>query len=311
AALEERIVTYKLNADGEIREIMFAGDGITSSYATDKAYRDDINTFGTKKIDDNSVLFVAPVTQVDTGKYNVDEDDLKIASFDGLDEDKEGDYKAATYVFDAEAKTLAAAIVGEAISSSFAGSHLAVVQARGSVYDAEYDSLVKYTFVQGGEIVQLTVSPDPAGSISTLNPGDVIRYAVDAEGNIDNMQVIYTASTATFNDHDLTTTLVGNDSTHDIALVYGEINLIEDGVMTIDKDLTAGTDFIDRLLGEGEGNTYASIDEDGDRTAITSKDVELLRSSASLRNSINSKKYRVIAVLTEDDAFEDCVMIIE
>ncbi len=331
-ALAERVVTYKLNADGEIRELVFAGDGITAtSVATGKAYRDDINTFASKKIDDSSVLFVAPVSKVVTAcaeshshdascaladAFNVDEDDLVIGNFDAMDEDKVGGYNAATFVFNSEARTLAAAIVAENISSNFAGSHLAVVKARGSVYDAEYDSLVKYTLIQGGEIVTLTVAPEAKGTIVTLNAGDVLRYAVDADGNIDNMQVFYTASSATFNNQGLTVAAVGTSSAYDIAVVYGYIDLIEDGVMTIDQDLTAGTNLIDRLLGEGEGNTYASIDEeaatDADPlTVIKDGDVTLLRSSASLRASVSTKKYRVIAVLTEDDAFEDCVMIIE
>lgn len=311
-ALADRVVTYKLNAEGEIRELVFAGDGITATtVAAGKDYRDDVNTFGTKRIDDNSVLFVAPVTEVDTGKFNVDEDDLKIGNFEALDEDKAGGYTAATYVFNAEAKKLAAAVIAEAISSNFAGSHLAVVQARGSVYDAEYDSLVKYTLIQGGETIALNVAPEAKGYIATLNAGDVIRYAVDADGNIDAMQVIYTAATQTFDDNGLTVAAVGDDSAHDIALVYGYIDLIEDGVMTVDQGADDNANLIDRLLGEGEGNTYASVNEDGDATAITSKDVTVLRSSASLRNSVSTKKYRVIAVLTEDDAFEDCVMIIE
>ena len=328
ASLANRVVTYKLNAEGEIRELVFAGDGITAtSVATGKDYRDDINTFGTKKIADDSVLFVAPVTGCDAGcvtdhngaeagnghstEWYVDEDDLSIGNFDAMDEDKAGGYNAATFVFNTEARTLAAAIVAEDIDSSFAGAHLAVVKARGTVADKEYDSLVKYTFIQGGETINLTVAPEAKGNIVTLNAGDVIRYAVDADGNIDSMQVIYTASTKTFNNNGLAVANVGDDSAHDIALVYGYIDLIEDGVMTVDQDLTAGTDIIDRLLGEGEGNTYASINEDGDATAITSNDVTLLRSSASLRASVSTKKYRVIAVLTEDDAFEDCVMIIE
>jgi len=326
AALAERVVTYKLNADGEIREIMFAGnsDGITSSYATNKAYRDDINTFGTKKIADNSVLFVAPVEETDpgvSGVYNVKERKLKIGNFNAMDEDKSNGYKAATYVFDTEAKTLAAAVVGETIDSNFAGTRLAVVKARGTVSDPEFDYLVKYTLIQGGETITLTVSGDPSGSVSTLNAGDVFRYAVDAEGNIDDMQVIYTASTATFNQHGLTVGTLGDDATHSIALVYGDIYAIEDGVMTIDtdpaEDNPATTNVVenltafDRLLGEGEGNTYASINEDGNAAAIDGNDVTMLRSSASLRASAGTRTYRVIAVLTEDDVFEDCVMIIE
>jgi hypothetical protein len=327
AALAERVVTYKLNAEGEIRELVFAGDGITATtVATGKAYRDDINTFGSKKIDDNSVLFVAPASKVVTAcaeshsheascaladAYNVDEDDLSIGNFDAMDEDKTGGYNAATFVFNTEARTLAAAIVAENISSSFAGSHLAVVKARGQLYDAEYDYLVKYTLIKGGETIEITVAPEAKGNIVTLNAGDVIRYAEDADGNIDSMQVIYTASTKTFNNNGLAVANVGDDSAHDIALVYGYIDLIEDGVMTIDQDLTAGTNIIDRLLGEGADNTYASINEDGNAAAIDGNDVTMLRSSASLRASVSTKKYRVIAVLTEDDAFEDCVMIIE
>ena len=317
ANLYKRVVTYKLNADGEIRELMFVGDGITSSVNTTTKYRDDINTFGSKKIDDNSTLFVAPVTQVDTGKYNVDEDDLKIGNFDAMN--KDDNYDAATFVFNTEAKTLAAALVSDQIGSSFTGTHLAVVKARGTVYDAEYDSLVKYTLIQSGdEKLELTVSADPTGTVNTsLAAGDVIRYVVDADGNIDDMEVIYDASTKTFtNSFDGGSTVysvanLGTASKYDIALVYGYIDLIEDGVMTVDEGADDDTGLIDRILNDGEGNTYASINEDGNAAAIEGNDVTMLRSSNGLRAAAGSRKYRVIAVLTEDDVFEDCVMIIE
>ncbi len=311
ARLDDRVVTYKLNADGEICELVFAGDGITATSVSNKTYRDDINTFGAKKIDEKSVLFIAPVTEIEYERWNVDEDDLKIGNFDKLDPDKAGGYKAATFVFDTEARTLAAAIVAEPISSSFGGTHLAVVKSRGMVYDAEYDSLVKYTLIQGGETISLTVSPEAEGTIATLNAGDVFRYTVDDNGNIDNMQVIYVASAQAFYNNDLTLSRVGIDSAHDIALVYGYIDLIEDGVMTVDEGADDNLYLFEYLLGEGEGNTYASIDEDGNAAAISSNDITLLRSSASLRYSVSTRRYRVIAALTEDEKFEDCVMIIE
>ena len=304
AALKNRVITYKLNSDDEIKEITTVAT-FADTYSATTKYRKDIATFGGKKIADDTVLFIAPVKEVKTGKYNVDEDDLAIGSFDVMPDDKAKDYDATTFMFSGD-KTLGAALLGQKVTSELDKAHLAVVTNKTSVADAEYDTLVKYTFVQGGEIVSLTVDPDYAAP--TLAAGDIFRYTVNADGNIDQIEEIYTAATATFKKTSLPyASWATND---DFAIVYGKITKIEDGIMTVD-DANSATD-IELPLGETEGNTYASIDEDGDRTpALEDSDIKVLRSAASLRASAGVRNYRVVAIIGEADAFEDCVMIIE
>lgn len=289
--LYNRMVTYKLNANGEIRELMFFDDTTSSTMK----YRDDINTFGTKKIDSASILFVAPVSEVDPGKYNVDKKDLKIADFASMNPDDT--YNASTFVFAGE-KSLAAALVSHNIDSSFANTHLAVIKSKGSIYDAEYDSLVKYTLVQSGKTISVNVSGDPTGSVDTnLAAGDVILYTTDINGNIDNMIVVY--KNGVFNADKY---ILDNIKVNDFAIVKGEILSLEDDVMSIDG-------IGDYLLEEKSNNTYVSIDTTDD--VINTNDIDVLRSAASLRASTPINKYTVISIFTENEVFTDCVMIIE
>ncbi len=313
AALVNRFVTYKLNAEGEIRELSFDGTADVSMTSGTATYRSDLNTFAGKKIEEATKLFIAPVSKVETAcagdcaevhthlvnKWNVDEDDIKLGSFDGMKHET-STANAVTVTFASSARTLAAALLSNKVEADFAGSHFAVVTARGSVYDAEYDSLIKYTFIQSGEAVELTLSPEAANydDIDELSYGDVVFYAVDAEGMIEKMQVIYDASEDSFNAGDYT---VGNIEANEFAIVKGEITALEDGVMTV-----AGNG--DYLVGEAEGNTYVQIDATS--APINAKDVTALRSSASLRASTPSKTYTAIAVFTEDDTYEDVVMIL-
>ncbi len=298
-SLVKRFVTYKLNSDGEIRELSFNGTADVTMSTGTATYRSDLNTFAGKKIEDATKLFIAPVSEVDTDKWNVDEDDIKLGSFSSMKHETSS-ANAVTVTFSSSARTLAAALLSNKVDAEFDGSHFAVVTARGSVYDAEYDSLIKYTFIQSGETVQVTLSPDAEDydSIDALSYGDVVFYAVDAEGMIEKMLVIYDASEDTFNAGDYT---VGNIDTNEFAIVKGEITDLEDGVMTV---YGVG----DYLVGDADGNTYVSIDATG--SSINAKDVTMLRSAASLRASTPSKTYTVITIFTEDDTFEDCVMIL-
>lgn len=316
ATLEDRVVSYKLNSNGEINAMTFAhtsGDIVVTN-GTEK-YHDDINAFGSNELDDKSFIFVAPI--LGTATYAVDKEKLAIDSFTSMDPDNAG-YFAYNFTFDNE-DYLAASIVPSAISSSMKKSHLAVVQSVSSVLDAEQNTVDKFTFVQSGEIVSLTEDNDQASAI-TLAIGDVFRYTVNAEGNIDAVQVIYNGTTFDNDfDNDPTdpdeTYTYANLDTNKIAIVYGNIKEIKDGKITLDNDggSCTGADVPGTALrmNDTEGNTYASIDAARLLTSRPETAVEALKGNANLKSSYGTKKFYLIATVGETNRIEDCVMIIK
>ncbi len=316
ATLEDRVVSYKLNSDGEINAMTFAhtsGDIVVANGSS--KYYDDINAFGSNELDDKSFIFVAPIAG-SASTWAVDKEKLAIDSFTSMDPDHAG-YFAYNFTFDNE-DYLAASIVPSPIASSMRRSHLAVVQSVSSVLDAEQNTVDKFTFVQSGEIVSLTEDNDQASAI-TLNIGDVFRYTVNAEGNIDAVQVIYNGTTFN-NDFNgdasaLDDFTYANLDTNKIAIVYGNIAEIKDGKITLDDDSTAvvGADVPGTALrmNDTEGNTYASIDEARLSTSRPETAVEALKGNANLKSSYGTKKFYLIATVGETNRIEDCVMIIK
>lgn len=324
AALQNRIITYKLNADGEINAIVFAKSGEKLSVASASAakYYDDTEVFANEDLDSNSKLFEAPVKEITSGNWNVDKDDLRMASFSALDPDDT--YYSFVYTIDNH-DFLGAAIVAEEISSAIKTTHLAVVKARATGLNAAGDDNVKYTFVQSGEVLQLAIDVDADGAKVTtaeenMAAGDVFRYTVNSEGEIDNIELVYDAS-AGIGDTDATNGVAGFDNqgltyalltagTNKIALVAGEITDIEDGKMTVE---TVTTDAIGAKLklNSTEGNTYASVDEAIIQTTAPQNGVKALSGYGNLRASVGAKTYFVIATVGENNRFEDCVMIIK
>ncbi len=314
ANLAKRIVTYKTNSDGEINALSFAGVGedfaVNSLTLAQFKYYDDTNVFGSYDLSDSSVLFVAPVS--DSAPYAVVKEKLAIDSFKSMDPDLAG-YYAFNFTFDGD-DYLAASVVPGAITSSMKKAHLAVVQSVSSVLDAEKNTVVKYTFVQSGELVSLTVDADV-----TLSPapaiGDVFRYAVNAEGNIEDVQLIYDASTATFNNMSLP---YSGLNTNKIALVYGSIAEIKGGKITLGTTYLNTTSITGAhvpgtklTLNSTEGNTYASIDEARLSTSRPETAVEVLAGNANLKSSYGTKDYLVVAIVGATNRIEDCVMIIK
>lgn len=319
-AFAARIMTYTTNDAGEIKEMRFASSLPStefSIYAGGKYYADTA-VFAGQDLSDDSVLFVAPITKtVGTGTdlgddlYNIDQDKLEIASFKSM---KDGDtYDALVVSFDRD-EYLGAAVMTNPISSDIQFAHLAVVQSRSSVLDADQNTVDKYTFVQSGETIALTMDSDYAYASDlqipgdeVLEPGDIIRYTVNAEGNIDSIEHIYdadgtNATTGVFADCGYS---YASLDTNEIAIVYGEITEIKNGNMKI-----AGLDKL--KFNATEGNTYASIDEERVNGAVSPQTgVKAIAGTGNLKASYGSKHYSVVAIVGENNRFEDCVMIIE
>ncbi len=313
AKLAGRIITYSLNSAGELKEIRFAatsGTKFISTAISSGRYYDDTQVFANFDLDDNSKIFIAPVTGSST-TWNVDKEDLEMASFSAMDE--EARYSGTAFNFDND-DYLGALILNAPITSSMKKAHLATVKLSSTALDAEQNTVAKYTFVQGGEIVELTVDSD--ASVTTLSIGDVFRYTVNEENEIDDIQLVYDASTTAFNDQGLEYQLL---STNDIALVYGKITEVKNGKMVInatynddnDDGTTPEVAMPKLTLNETEGNTYASIDETTLGGSNPQNAVKALTSVASLKESYGSQDYYVVAIVGETNRFEDCVMIIK
>lgn len=306
--LKDRMVTYKTNSSNEITELRFAKQGANFTVASSDSYKynEDTQVFGSWDLNDDSKLFVAPVTKIGTDAYNVDEDDLEIASFSSLDEDKTGGYSAFLYSFDRD-DYLGAALVSEEIDGTLKKSHLAVVKTRSTGLDADDSDIDKYTFVQSGETVTMGVDYDEMSAVKAMDTGDVFRYTKNGDGEIKKTNFIYDASTRSFDAGDFT---YAKYDENDIAIVYGEVTDIRSNKMTVDAvdvDVEGG---LKLTLNETDGNTYALVDESRLTSTNKSAAVKALGSSANIKSSYGSNEYFVVALIGETTRYEDCVQIL-
>lgn len=307
--LKDRMVTYKTNSSNEITELRFAKQGANFTVASSDSYKynEDTQVFGSWDLNDDSKLFVAPVTKIGTDAYNVDEDDLEIASFSSLDEDKTGGYSAFLYSFDRD-DYLGAALVSEEIDGTLKKSHLAVVKTRSTGLDADGSDIDKYTFVQSGETVTMGVDYDEMSAVKAMDTGDVFRYTKNGDGEIKKTNFIYDASTRSFDAGDFT---YAKYDENDIAIVYGEVTDIRSNKMSVDVNGTeAIEDDLKLTLNETDGNTYALVDESRLTSTNKSAAVKVLNSSASIKSSYGSNEYFVVALIGETSRYEDCVQIL-
>ncbi len=304
AELANRIVTYKLNNAGEIMELRFANTSAVSEFKvannTAAKYNDDLQIFGGKDLDADSKLFIAPVTSVVvSGKtnYSVDEDDLAMGTFASIDE--EDDYNA--YLFDfAGDEFLGAAIVDEEIDSSLKTSHMAIVKSTSTGLDADGSSVTKYTFVQSGEIITKTVDYD--ATVAAMTIGDVFRYTVNAEDEINKTEILVDVNAAGV------ATFVGSAlypyaslDANDMAIVYGTVTKVEDNKLTVGS-LTA-------KMNDTEGNTYAQFDKAKfvTNTKNPGSAVTVLDGYDYINESYAGHTYNVVAFVNENGRFEDII----
>ncbi len=307
----KRIVTYKLNADGEINELRFPAKGASFSLvAKEGKYNDDLVTFAGQDLDESSKLFVAPVSEVgETKTYNVDEDDLELTSFATMDEDVS--YKATLFTFEND-DYLGAALVNEAVANSMKKSHLAVVKGVSTALDANDNEVTKYTFVQSGEIVVKTVSFEE--KVTAMTVGDVFRYSVNGNDEIVKTELIFDISEGKFaTDYKYTEELLAKN---DIAMVMGTVVKVDGNKLTIDVDgvwdedkATGLEDQIVLRMSETEGNTYAQVDVAKLTSSNPANAVKALNGTAYIKESYGKHDYKVIAIIGETERFEDMVQI--
>ena len=307
AELAKRVVTYKLNTEGDIIELRFANtdpvaDFKVANNATAK-YNDDLQIFGGKDLDADSKLFIAPVKDAlvsGVTNYSVDEDDLAMGTFASIDEDD--DYNA--YLFDfAGDEFLGAAIVGKEIDSSLKTSHMAIVKSTSTGLDADGSSVVKYTFVQSGEVITKTVDYD--ATVAAMTIGDVFRYTVNAEDEINKTEIIVdvdaTGAVATTPGTVAYPNTEAGLNANDMAIVYGTVTKVEDNKLTVGS-YTA-------KMNDTEGNTYAQFDKAKFVTNVKNPGsaVTVLDGYDYINESYTGHTYYVVAIVNEAGRFEDII----
>lgn len=175
AQIENRVIAYKLNASGEIKEIK---DGAYLGFAESAAanYKENSEKFAGKAFTAKSVLFNAPVDPIVTSSgtvYNVDEDDIELLSFSALDEDTT--YENA-FVFDLNSKKeIGLALVTSGVEASKA-SAMAVVTGISTVLNDQ--KAIK--FFQNGEFKTYAVS-DNCDDLDSLEVGDIFQYTLSGD----------------------------------------------------------------------------------------------------------------------------------
>ena len=170
--LPKRVVSYKLNSSGEIKEIKDAATlGIDP---VDASYRENTEKFGSKTFTSKSVLFNAPLSGTEAGSdWNVDEDDIEVLPFSALDEDIT---YSNSFLFDLNSKKeIGLAVITEGVTAS-KSSALAVATGISTVAD----DMKKVTFFQNGETKSYVIS-DNCDDLDGLEAGDVFQYTLTGD----------------------------------------------------------------------------------------------------------------------------------
>ena len=190
-AYAKRVITYKLNANGDINEVVFAGARVNGkeSYLTytgaadikslagsDRAkYNAKTATFiGARSVDENTVVFNLPMTDKTV------KEDFKVETIASLSHEEVYD---VAFLSVNEDNVAGLVIVVNNASSVTKGSNLAVVKKVMAAQNAEFEDIYNITFVQGGEEKTLATTNE-VYDFGMPAVGSVFEYAVNEEGAI-------------------------------------------------------------------------------------------------------------------------------
>lgn len=180
----KRIVTYKVNSNGKISEIVLGADRvngkesyITYEGATDVStakYSAKTQKLGKYFVDDETVVFNLPIAA------NATKDKFAIASIASLADEETYDLAYLSVDEDSVAGVVVVVNDGASVAS---GSNLAVVKKVMTAQNADLDYIYNITFIQNGEEITLPTTADVKSDV-TIKAGDVFEYAVDEDGAI-------------------------------------------------------------------------------------------------------------------------------
>lgn len=308
---EKRFISYKLNANGELAEIRTTDDSakIAQDYNATHDYDADFATLGAYDIAD-AKMFVAPFKAVEVAAVNttpayceviIDEDKVDIIDISTLDEKET--YDAYLYALDTDDETLVAAFSTKKPAYGLQEAPFAVVAAVSDALDNDDTPVKKYTFVQGGEIVELKADADYAHT--TLGVGDVVLYVTNTENEIKEIQMVYDAS-----NKDLDNTLAAqtvSDNADKYAYVTGIVAQFGDAITlatTFDAQGKA-TDGVKFRYVDGDF-TYAKYDA----TLSAGAEVSAIKVDSIKETIRPTLAYMVVAKVNDNERIEDMVMVV-
>ncbi len=284
ADLKSRLFSYKTNSDGELIEIRFADT--TPNFISDThdgKYNADAEVFDNFDAVADTLIITAPYDGTD-----IDTEKLGITAFGALDDE---DHMLNYYVLN-DNDEIAIATIADVLTSATSGSHFAVVTGVGSVFDKANDgSVAQYTFIQSGAEVKAKVAYGSDAAEVELNVGDIFRYGVDANGNIDTIEPV--------------TGAFGNSEEDDEYAIEGTVT--DAGTTSSGKRyIIVGGNRV--LFATDDASTLVSIDtRDGE---LDEADIKVLASAAGIKKSTSRTTYEVIALCDEDGNIIDAVMYI-
>ena len=307
-AAPNRFFTYRTNANGEITEIRLAGganDPIAAYNKPNAKYDPDFEEFAGEDIGE-AKMFVAPVVEVTPGYWNVDDDKLAIGNFASLD-DKDT-YPAYTYMLENEDE-LAAVLMLDKVSYGLETSPLAVISAIGKSLDNDDNAVYSYTIVQSGEtkVVKADYDEFAEGLKNGTDPyavGDIFQYAVDADDEIAEAELIYDASARALTSYAAGKTVAADD----LAFVFGVVTEYADYVVLanqVDANLVPTATGSNKIkVVEVEGATYAWYEEAAANNPVKKITINGIRETVRA-NAVNA----AVAFVNENDKIEDIVMV--
>lgn len=310
----ERLITFKVNADGEVSEIRLPGTynyGFYAAPAVSGKWDADFSSIGSFDAADAALLIVkdyekteAPGSFLEVKKdgsvvgYSINEEEITVASFADLANGEDYTAKAWQTEDEYKAYTFSFALSNKEIGNKYIEAPLAVVKAVSQtlVDDVKVD---KITFVQSGEEVYLTVEE---GYVHGLAVGDVFQYAVNAKEEIEEVKKIVDLSAGIKLDS-VAKALRYTDDKYAFAIGYladaneTGVKLADGFTVTDDTADFAAAKTASFRFADGEGYTFAAIDYAAYKANATDKyAVEALEEAAEIESSTDAKEVAVVIV---------------
>lgn len=273
----DRLFKYKTDETGKIFEIIMPGDAENHFWSsvekTNAVYDATEGTFGGKDIS-SAKLFMAPVVETNNSFWNVDSYKVKTADFSSLDENDS--YNSYLYYSNGSDKP-SAVVIYDLLPETFEGSPLAVVTAVGTKVDADDNTVTSYTIVQSGENKVLAKDYDIEDvDDAVLSVGDVFQYAVNDDGEICMIEIVYDASERSLSNYVKYGCTVSDDA---VGFAFGVISEFSDSIVlssAVDENLDPVM-YTELDISKTEKSTYALYDEEVIRYAVKSITAEKIK----------------------------------
>lgn len=316
--INKKFIAYRLNSNGEIREIDIANTILEEPFYSEMmekgVYDAEENTFAGMDIKDSLLIF-APLVKSDAG-WNVDISELSVSEFSDLkDKSTHTRYNGISFVkSDNYREELCALLVTEEMidvninPESTHIENMSVVGSKGSRLDADDNVVSSITVVQNGERKSLMETySEKAVEVSGLDVGDIFFYETDENGDIIEVKLIYDASSRQLSDYAQSINIDNNNT----AFVFGTVVQCDDRIAIASK------------VDEKNGNAvmFARFQVHPDLMSVSKNcaqyDENLARNSLKSISTLNIKEtvkenrvYAIVARLDEYKRICDIVQIV-